>query len=171
MRRIVFFILMICSSSAFAQMDTVSPYQGLLKGIDCDENAGLDSTGKRQGNWCLSADFILYELYPKETLVETKGTEIGFYVDDNKEGIWDIYGEKGNLIAQRLYQNDSILYEIHYKNKQITAIIKWAEYSRPNNQGIVSRSYMREIIRFDKKGRIQKREFIAPDGIPEKRIY
>jgi hypothetical protein len=51
--------------------------------------------------------------------------EAGYKQNSKREGWWNIYDESSNLIAQKFFINDEIVYELHYYRKRLSALIKF----------------------------------------------
>lgn len=138
-----------------------------IKHIDVGNKS--DSLGQKQGYWEILTETFSTD---EKTLGILKGTGYGFFVDNKREGYWDIYNisNKEDMIAQRFYQNDTVLYEIKYKKGKIKSITQRKRIRRHSNIGR-NFAYIDNIIIFGNNGEIKSREFIAPDGVPEKRVY
>jgi hypothetical protein len=70
-----------------------------------------------------------------------------------------------------MYKNDTILYQICYKNKKIKSIIKPLIIKRPNNVNHYGTIHFNDVIFFDKKGRIKYIRYLTQDGMIEERYY
>lgn len=144
------------------------------------ENWGHNSTSA--GIYYKNNDKVqLYYPYDNKENVENceeNCVELGMYRNGKKEGIWSVFSYNKNktinyndLLIHRLYNQDSLLYEIHYIKKTPTSIIKWERFSFPNISNILWFKTYTDVIWFDKKGKLRSRENINPYGYPNREYF
>lgn len=132
------------------------------------EKFGKDSLNRRQGEWRIPIEYFV-GFNDSAKIIEA--FEQGFYINNKKEGIWEVVDSSNNLIAHIYYLDDITQLEILYNKGKIYSIIKWKYFTRPNNLGLYEQSFPIEKIQFNTEGDAIYRKFIAPDGIPEEHSY
>jgi hypothetical protein len=143
--------------------------------VDFEKNQfdylGIDSLNQKQGYWGVDTEVLL--LIERDTGIVLNCKEFGYYFDDKKEGIWNVYLTKdgSEIISHRFYMQDELLYEVQYYNKKPIAIVRRKTISRKNNQGETSINFVFDEIRFNKNGELEYREHVTPDGLIQKDYY
>ncbi len=79
----------------------------------------LDSLGLRHAFWQLEREY--YYKIKNQPVIES-GVEKGIYNHGKRENFWMIFDNKGNLLRQELYKNDSLMLIIMYKKNRIYSI-------------------------------------------------
>lgn len=85
-----------------------------------------------------------------------EGYEYGNYLNNEKTGVWIVNDTNGNLIAHRVYVNDTTEFEIQYKNGKIFSVTttKIGPIQKRGETNIREALEM-EIISFNKRGKIR----------------
>ncbi|MBP1646543.1 MAG: hypothetical protein H6Q16_2121 [Bacteroidetes bacterium] len=144
------------------------------------ENWGHNSTSV--GIYYKKNDEVrLYYPYSNKESVENceeDYVELGMYMNKKKEGIWSVFSYDKNktinykdIFINRLYHQDSLLYEIHYIKKTPASIIKWERFSFPNISNILWFETYTDALWFDRKGKLRSRENINPYGYPNREYF
>lgn len=111
------------------------------------ESYETDSLGRRQGLCTFPNGFSFVK---NEKVI--KGYEVweqGTYVNDLKEGLWNLWINNWQLIGTRLYVHGDVAKEYHLKNgKLITEL-----FYKKNENSSTSELYISRIITY-KKGKI-----------------
>lgn len=172
---IIFTIVLFYSPMSYSQNDT------LYKSIICDfpklKSTGLDSLNRKQGYWT-NQDTCIYIIKDQDHSNEFIETvyESGFYVNNLKEGVWEVYPDidcyPNQIIAHRLFLHGTVIYETQYKRGKIHAIVSYGFKPRVGSStttiGVI---YISELLLFNRRGKLIYRENISFDGVPERFFY
>jgi len=130
----------------------------------------FDSLRLRHGYWqeeiMEGEELLTFDEISPEILL-TEGFRSGFYNHGKKEGIWEIYVKK-EIVAHMLYENDTLLFQVTYKSKQIKSIVRTRIIERIcNNTGnrILIRRFKSDAFYFWKRGKLRYLRHLAPDGV------
>lgn len=125
-----------------------------INGYCQEEKSHYDSLGRLQG-YIKQPSFVNY-INDNGFYNGVESYEYGNMVDNNRTGVWIHKDEKGELLAQKVYINDSTNLEIQYKNGKIFSILTFKIGPLQMVEGTLLRTAQEiEIISFDKKGRIR----------------
>ena len=138
------------------------------------EKNGYDSLNRKQGLWTETEnDYVLF--FPDSNYFISDLEVIGFYVNDKKEGFWDLFKvdemKNKELIGQVFYQNDSAIHQVTYSNSKISQFSRIGYKKRLSNEGATNIMYCTDQIVFDNNGSLIYRASYSPDGLYEKRKY
>lgn len=131
----------------------------------------FDDEGLKQGFWQLTAGISFLKFEEKVNGVEA--VMYGFFVDDLKQGIWEVKNSKSKLIAHLVYKDDILVLEIQYWKNRPSSIIHYTrEEHYTENPNLADYIYRyQQIISLNKRGQIKRRSFIRPDGQVEIKSY
>lgn len=169
---VLIFYFLINTVLTYSQTDSLANKNCI---VDFEKNQfdylGIDSLNQKQGYWGIETEVLL--LIERDTGIVLNCKEFGYYLDNKKEGIWNVYLIKNGseIISHRFYMNDELLYEIQYYNKKPIAIVRRKTISRKNNQGETSINFVFDEIRFNKNGEVEYREYVTPEGLIQKDYY
>ena len=176
---------MILSNAIFAQNDSINTTKSYNLRLVTDDfetrDITIDTFGMKQGLCRLKAEIVLITdgLYENMQLLDSNIYEEGFYIDNKKEGLWEVITFKKRrfkkevkqiILAHRLYVDDSIMFEIQYNNKKVKNIVDLKMIYRKNSIYPYSFRY-KSIIVFDNKGRLKYMQYVSPDNRLEKSSY
>jgi hypothetical protein len=150
-------------------------YKPITYNIDKNSKKGYDKFGKKQGYWKDKLYFGDYLLFYKDSITASDFVFAeGFYVDGNKQGIWDIYDiedyDKRELIAQIFYDEGKAAFQFTYMDNKLIQITRLGFKHRPSNTFHVGDVMTLDIINFQETVEIY-RESYTPDGVLQKYIY
>lgn len=99
----------------------------------------------------------------------------GYYINNKKEGIWDVYLHSDQtpdqILAQLCFHNDSLLFSMYYEDCKIRSIFRETIITRSQNNEKFRQIKEIDSIFFNKDGSISKRLSYTPDNILENINY
>lgn len=136
---------------------------------------GYDSIGRKQGYWeeyMFFGDFLMF--YKDSTIALDEVFAQGFYVNDFKEGLWDIYDTKDydtrKLIAHFYFEKNVMIYQFTYINNKLHQFTRIGYVHRPSNTNQYGVVLGLDELFFDDNGNIHRKSY-TPDGVIEKKKY
>jgi hypothetical protein len=175
-RCIIFTIVLYCPIFIYSQNDTANKSITICSWKK-PTSLGVDSLGQKQGYW-ENQDTCILIIKDRDNIKEFIETvyESGFYINNQKEGIWEVYPDihrnPKQIIAHRLYLHGTVVYEIQYIRGKVHSILKYSHKSRVGSSTTdVGVLYLSELLLFNHWGRLIYRENISIDGVPEKHFY
>ena len=152
-----------------------SNYSPIIYKFEGKDLKGYDSLGRKQGYWeeyLFIGDYLLF--YNDSIIALEKVFAQGFYIDDFKEGLWNIYDikdyEKRKILAHIYFEKNVMIFQLTYINNNLHQFTRIGYTYRPSNVNNNGDVFGLDILIYDDDRGIVRKSY-SPDGVLNETVF